>query len=124
MSRILLIEPAEDMGQLIKRAILDSGHEVDWQKDAQKAVHSADESVPDVVVLELAMPGHNGVEFLHEFRSYTEWMDIPVIVYSQIAPDRSMTGKRLMNSLGIIEYLYKPTTRLNKLLKTTEEALA
>lgn len=124
MGKILLIEPAEDMGELLKNALSDNGHEVDWQKDAQAAVHSADKSTPDAVVLELAMPDHNGVEFLHEFRSYTEWMDVPVIIHSHVAPDRSKTGKRLMDSLGVSEHLYKPMTRLSKLLSTTEEVLA
>jgi DNA-binding response OmpR family regulator len=124
MAKILLIEPAEDMGKLLKSVLSECGHKVNWHKDAQAAVHAADKLKPDAVVLELAIPGHNGVEFLHEFRSYTEWMDIPVIVHSQIAPDRSRSGRRLMSSLGIYQHLYKPTTRLKELVSTTEEALA
>ena len=118
-----MVEPAEDMGQLDRDVLTGNGHEVSWEKDVQDAVHAADQSTPDAVVLELAIPGHNGVEFLHEFRSYTEWMDIPVIVHSVVAPDRSPAGQRLMRSLGIAQHLYKPTTRLKKLLATTEEAL-
>ncbi len=123
MARILLVEPAEDMGKLLSTVLADGGHEVAWEKNAQSAVHSADAAAPDAVVLELAMPGHNGVEFLHEFRSYSEWMDIPVIIYSQVAPDRSPAGQRLMRSLGITDHLYKPTTRLQQLVNVAQAAL-
>lgn len=124
MAKILLVEPAEDMGKLLKNALDDVGHKVRWEKDAQSAVHAADEEAPDAVVLELAIPRHNGVEFLHEFRSYKEWMDIPVVIHSMVEPDRTHTGQRLMDSLGVVAHLYKPTTRLDKLLATTKEALA
>ena len=119
-----MVEPAENMGKLLRDALVDNGYEVNWEKNAQDAVHSADKFVPGLVVLELAMSEHNGVEFLHEFRSYAEWMSIPIIIYSQIAPDKSRAGKRLMRSLGVTEHLYKPTTKLKKLLRITEEALA
>jgi DNA-binding response OmpR family regulator len=124
MAKILLVEPAENMGKLLKNALSGNGYQVSWHRDAQSAVHSADRSTPDAVVLELAMPRHNGMEFLHEFRSYTEWVDVPVIIHSMVAPDRTATGQRLMRSLGVVEHLYKPTTKLKKLLRTTEEALA
>jgi DNA-binding response OmpR family regulator len=123
MKKILLVEPAQDMGKLIRDYLADKGYGVAWAKTAQKAVHLADESTPDAVILELIMPGHNGVEFIHELKSYTEWMEIPIILYTHLEPDRSLAGRRAMSSLGISEHLYKPTTTLEGLLRKTRESL-
>jgi DNA-binding response OmpR family regulator len=123
MKNILIVEPADDMGGLVRQALEDRGHKASWAKTAQSAVHLADEASPDAVILELAIPEHNGVEFLHEFRSYPEWMDVPVILYSHIEPDRTPSGRRLMDSLGVVEHLYKPTSPLKRLVQVTEESI-
>jgi DNA-binding response OmpR family regulator len=123
VKNILIVEPADDMGGLVQQALEDRGHKAAWAKTAQSAVHLADETLPYAVILELAIPEHNGVEFLHEFRSYPEWMDVPVILYSHIEPDRTPSGRRLMNSLGVVEHLYKPTSPLKRLIQVTEESI-
>jgi len=72
---------------------------------AQAAVHAADERQPDVVVIELQLPAHNGVEFLHEFRSYPEWQWIPVVVNTVLHPARvQATRQILQDELGVVEY--------------------
>lgn len=122
--RVLLVEPAKDLGRLVSQYLREQGYRVTWKTTAQDAVKAADANKPDVVVLELALPQHNGVEFLHEFRSYEDWLDIPAIIYSHIEPDRSSGSAKIMRSLGIVDNLYKPTARLQDLLGSVNKALA
>jgi len=116
--KILLIEPDKILADIYAYALVESGHTVSWQPDAQQAVLTADKWRPDIVVLELQLAAHNGVEFLYEFRSYPEWQDIPVVVLSAV-PDVSLSSV-LQSQLGVVAYHYKPRTTLEQLLKTLD----
>lgn len=67
---VLLIEPNTLLAATYRQALQHAGHEVRHVTGAQAAVMAADGRTPDVVVLELQLPQHSGLEFLHEFRSY------------------------------------------------------
>ncbi len=124
MSNILLIEPDVILAQTYQAALTDAGHHVDVSCDAQQAVIHSDKLRPDLVVLELQMPGHNGIEFLHEFRSYTEWQEIPVIAHTIISPSRLEQSFMPFRELGILSVLYKPTTTLKHLINTVENVMS
>jgi DNA-binding response OmpR family regulator len=119
--RILLIEPdrlaAITLADMFKRA----GHEVQHAISAQMAVQSADEATPDVVVLEMQLPRHNGVEFLYEFRSYSEWQHIPVIVHSFVPMSELAITVAMRSQLGIARIFYKPATSLTGLCTAVEQ---
>jgi len=110
--RVLLVEPDKIQADSIVEALRRDGHKVEHAVSAQQAVHIADEQIPDVVVLELQMPRHNGVEFLYEFRSYPEWLRVPVIVYSYVPPRELIQSATLSTELGVVSMLYKPETSL------------
>ena len=96
-------------------ALEQQGHTVVHAVSAQGAVHQADQQTPDVVVLELQMPRHNGVEFLYEFRSYTEWLGVPVLVHSFVPPSELTRAVTLRAELGVVQILHKPATSLRQL---------
>src|SRR5579884_3880403 len=111
MKNILIIEPDEVLAKTYKDYLTHHGYKVIGVKNAQEAIAEADKKIPDLVVLELQLIKHSGVEFLYEFRSYNDWQNIPVIVNSQV-PKREFKDnwKVLSKELAVVEYLYKPTT--------------
>lgn len=115
--RILYIEPDAEFAGVVVRYLEEHGFGVDWARDAQSAVSAADGKRPNIVVLELALAEHNGVAFLNEFRSYTDWIDIPVIIYSHIPAESTGLSKKEWHKQGVVQYLYKPTSRLEALLR-------
>lgn len=125
MSNILLLEPDELLARTYAAAFEAAGHHVLRVMAAEGAILAADELTPDVVILEIQLAVHNGIEFLHEFRSYTDWGRIPVIVNTFLHP-QSFEGLRpaLYGDLGIRACLYKPHTSLQTLLRTVEKQLA
>ncbi len=112
--KILLIEPYNDLAQTTKAWLENANHRVSISSTAQHAIHQA-ESSPDVVVLELALSGHNGLEFIYEFRSYLDWQNIPIIIYSHIPPEVFALSNSQKKRLNIVAHLYKPTTSFYKL---------
>jgi len=118
-SDVLLIEPDAELASTYRRALEDDGHNVRVAHSAQSALHLADEHQPDVVVLELQLTDHSGIEFLYEFRTYQDWQTVPVVVHS-IVPERVFQTSRLVfrQELNIHTYCYKPTTSLRQLRAT------
>jgi len=80
MAQILIIEPDARLAALYAEAMQTRQHQVVTVSTAQAAILAADATNPDLVVLELQLTAHSGVEFLYEFRSYADWQTIPVVV--------------------------------------------
>lgn len=112
---ILLVEPDTLQARTLTAALERDGHSVVHALSAQSAVHGADEQAPDVVVLELQLPQHNGVEFLYEFRSYPEWLHIPVVLHTFVPARELAHAATLHAELGVVRTLYKPATNLAQL---------
>ncbi|MFA5004131.1 MAG: response regulator [Candidatus Saccharimonadales bacterium] len=118
---VLLIEPDKILSNIYVRSLVGAGHTVAATMNAQHAIQLADEQQPDLVIVELQLKGHNGVEFLYEFRSYQEWLTIPVLVHSFVPPTEFVRTPLLTQELGVNDYLYKPTTSLAKLIQAVQK---
>lgn len=124
MAHVLLVEPDRPLAETYRQALLDAGHSVVPCASAQAAILAADQKFPDIVIAEMQLTEHSGIEFLYELRSYQEWQDIPVIIHSQIpAGEFASNWQLLKDSLGVSSYLYKPLTSLRSLLQAVEKQL-
>lgn len=121
MAKILLIEPNRVLAKTYIMALEAAGHQVRHYARGQTAMEAADKTSPDLVIVELQIPRHNGLEFLYEFRSYPEWQDIPVIVLT-VVPPHMVEQAAAMSKLRISAYMYKPTTKLRQLLDAVNES--
>ncbi len=120
--KILLIEPDTQLGSIYTDALAKAGHEVLFRRDAQAAIETAESSQIDLVILELQLARHNGVEFLYEFRSYPDWQGIPIILHTSV--DVLPASQDLLKRLGVQATHYKPKTTLAQLVKSVEQTLA
>lgn len=102
------------MGRTYQQFLHGSGHTTRWVQDAQAAISAIDQSTPDLILMELQLAVHNGIEFLYELRSYTEWQGLKVVVLSH-APEKAWLKRLLKKRLGVSKYLYKPHTKLAEL---------
>ena len=123
MAAILLIEPDHHLARIYMAALSDAGHDVQHVLHAQTAVHAADKKRPDIILLEVQLAGHNGIEFLYEFRSYPEWQGIPVILLTMVPPTALQLNTAVSKQLGIAASMYKPETNLKKLTQVVENAV-
>ncbi len=116
--RILLVEPDVGLADIYIQALKNAQHIVDWVQTANKAIHTADQQKPDVVVLELQLAQHSGVAFLQEFRSYTDWSDVPIVLHTMVPPSQLRVFQRSLKEMGVCAQLYKPQTSLGQLIQT------
>ncbi len=123
MAQILLIEPDLILAMTARKFLENLGHEVHWRADAQSAINSADETAPDVVVMELQLAQHSGMEFLFEFRSYPEWQRVPIIVISDLPPKQLNISSPAWKQLDIAAYFYKPKAKLVHIANAIDKAV-
>ncbi len=124
MATILLLEPDKRLADSYRRALKAAGHQVHWQNDAQAALAVIDEQAPDLIVLELHLAHHNGVEFLYEVRSYPDCDHIPILLHTMVPAEHPGLGQDYWPQLGIRDYLYKPQTSLAQLVRRANSLTA
>lgn len=124
MAHILLLEPNRLLAGQYRRFLEDHGDEVAWAQSAQDAINAADQSSPEVIVMELLLAGHSGMEFIHEFRSYAEWRQVPIIILTRLNRADVSADDKVLKDLGVISYLYKPEASLQRLNQLLNKALA
>lgn len=121
MARILLIEPDAILARQYQEAL--ASYDLAWARDAQVAINTADTQSPDLVIMELLLAGHSGIEFLYEFRSYADWKQVPIIIMSRLNRADVPVHDAALEQLGVKAYLYKPDTSLGALKRKVESLL-
>jgi CheY-like chemotaxis protein len=114
--KALIVEPDTVLARQYQKAFTAGGVDTVVVGDAQQAVIAVDANRPNVVIIELQLAGHSGVEFLHEFRSYEDWADIPVIVHSSVPEYAVGADPKIWQQFGVVRYFYKPKTTLQQLI--------
>lgn len=104
-------------------ALTRGNHHVLRAQDAQSAINATDSVRPDCIILEISLPGHNGIEFLYELRSHADWQTIPVVIQSQLRLDQIGLDELRMQDLGVAGYCYKPETSLTTLCVLVDDIL-
>ena len=82
--------------------------------NAEKAFELARTEKPDLILLDLILPGMSGFEFLTELRKDPASAEIPVIVLSNLNEDQD---KDKVKELGIIKYFVKANFSLETIAK-------
>ncbi len=121
MLRIVLIEPNTVLARQYSEAITDELNEVVIAHSAETALSALD-APTDMIVLELQLGPHNGLELLYEIRSYEDLAETPVVILSNVSSSY-VTNAKSYELLGISEYLYKPQTTLRSLKRTITSLL-
>lgn len=120
MKRVALVEDNPD-NRLLVQALL-KGHYVvtEYTSGGEALAAFAEEAPPDLVLLDISLPGMDGTEVLARMRAEPRWHDIPVIALTAHA----MSGdrERLLRQ-GFNDYLAKPILDPGELIGAIEAQL-
>ena len=78
--RILVVDDEPDITALVAYHLAKAGYRVSTASSGAEALRAASEERPDVVVLDLMLPGVSGYDVLTELRSREETRDVGVIL--------------------------------------------
>jgi len=80
MKKILVVDDEENIRLLYKEELEDHGYQVTVAATADEAMKKILEDKPDIITLDIKMPGMDGIEFMRKLKE--ERKDIPVILCS------------------------------------------
>lgn len=103
MARILVVDDSMFMRQVLRNILTKAGHEVSEAESGEKAVEAVQRSSPDLLTLDLVMPGMGGMEALRRIRKARA--DQRVLVVSAVGQSAEVAEAV---SLGAVDYIVKP----------------
>src|SRR5918911_3090389 len=102
MVRILVIDDDQQLGSAVRRALAYDGYQVTLARDGTEGLRQAREQAPDLVVLDILMPGLDGLEVCRRLRAGG---DIPILMLTA----RDEVADRVQGlDAGADDYLTKP----------------
>ncbi|PIP55490.1 MAG: response regulator [Candidatus Zambryskibacteria bacterium CG_4_9_14_3_um_filter_42_9] len=121
--KVLIIEDDTLLQDLLANKLADlrsHGLEVYPVFDGRKALEVTKKEKPDIIILDLMLPGVTGFEFLEALRKDEETKDSAVIVLSNLNQD---SDKEKAMKLGVKEYLVKADISLDSVSEKIAELL-
>ena len=107
--RILVVDDIDENRDVLRRMLERGGHEVLLAGDGDTAIRQAIEGLPDVIILDVRMPGKDGFQVCRELKALAETASIPIVFLTANFGEEA--DKILGLDLGGFDYLVKPVTR-------------
>ena len=101
--KILIIEDEEDLVKGLKINLVDEGYEVDYALNGKEGLGKALKDKPDLILLDIMLPGMNGLEVCKELRRNK--MDIPILMLTARGEE---IDKVIGLEMGADDYISKP----------------
>jgi DNA-binding response OmpR family regulator len=108
--RALVVEDAEDSRELFACELERAGFIVAWASDGESALAQAREFEPDLIVLDLMLPGLNGFTVARAVRSSKEHRDVAILAVTALTSDAM---RRMALDAGCDVVLCKPVVASN-----------
>ncbi len=115
---ILIVEDHPTMREAMRMVLEHEGFEIREASDGQIALDMARKRPPDLMFLDLNIPGTSGAQVLKELKADPDTADVRVIIVTAVGEE----GREYVLSLGADEYFTKPFSPL-ALLRTVEKVL-
>ncbi len=118
--KVLIIEDDALLARVLAEGFNEAGFETFNVVDGMAAIGAVKKFVPDVIILDLILPGIDGFEILRQLKSEKETEKIPVIVTSNLdsAPD-----VKSVKALGAEEYFIKANVQLENIIDFTKKTV-
>jgi two-component system alkaline phosphatase synthesis response regulator PhoP len=111
---ILIVDDEQTTAQLVKMVLKKQGYRVVTSGNGPEALRIADDLIPDLVLLDIVLPGMDGFQVCQYIRKNPRTATIPVIMFSGL--DRPADQHKAFE-VGSDDYLTKPVKMADLLEK-------
>src|SRR5215470_15119632 len=119
--RVLLVDDDNDILTSMQAAFEPTGAVIDTAANGNKAVELAEKTNPDLIVLDMMLPGRSGFLVLEKLKAKKPRNTKPFVI--MITGNQGARHKMYAESLGVSEYFNKPV-KMDKLIASAEKLLS
>ena len=105
VQKILVVDDEPDLRRLVEIRLKTNQYEVISARDGKMGLEMAGREHPDLIILDIMMPGMDGIEALRTLKRTSGTSSIPVIMLSQKRETHSIIDAQ---NLGASDYILKP----------------
>src|SRR5271154_2987121 len=116
--RVLLVDDDNDILVSMQAAFEPTGAQIDTAANGNKAVELAERTQPDLIVLDMMLPGRSGFLVLEKIKARKPKNSKPFVI--MITGNQGARHKTFAENLGVNEYFNKPV-KLDKLIASAEK---
>lgn len=80
MSKILIVDDSPTEVEFVSAILSQAGYKVTWAKNAQEGIDKALKERPDLILMDVVMPGMNGFQATRQLRRKAETSEIPILM--------------------------------------------
>lgn len=118
--RILIIEDENFIASMMTLILEKAGFSIEVATDGEEGLQKIEKTLPDLILLDLVLPGINGFELLEKLKKEERTKKIPVIIVSNLGtPDEIQKGLKA----GANAFLIKTHTLPKDLVSKVKEVL-
>lgn len=118
--KILIIEDEKDLRFFLATTLKSEGFEIIEAIDGETGIEKAKKEKPDIILLDLLLPGIDGFEVLSQLKKDEELEKIPVFVLSNFDQEEK---KEKSFKLGAVDYLVKANFSLEEIVEKVSSFL-
>jgi CheY-like chemotaxis protein len=120
MCSVLIVEDTPIVREPLEKLLRYEGYETSAASNGVEALEAVKERTPDLILLDVAMPKMNGVEFLQRLRGEERFRNVPVILLTAVMDS---TQLRLARDLSVRDVLFKSKFTFAQLLGRMRECV-
>ncbi len=95
---VLVVDDQPDIVTYLEAMLMDNGYDVVTAFDGMEGIQKAKEKKPDLITLDVTMPGKSGISVFHELRNTPELKDIPVFIVTGVLDFRQLMYQRTVEA--------------------------
>lgn len=112
MSRILIVDDNLDAARALMRLVQRTGHDAECAADGVTALTAVRTHPPDLVILDVMMPGMDGLEVLDRIKGNDETAGVPIVMFSAVRDEKAI---ELARRRGAADFWLKGSFEFNEL---------
>ncbi len=121
MSKVMIVDDSQDIAESLQVLMNKEGYETDLAFDGEELLRKVDNFNPDLILLDVMMPGLNTREILDRFKE--RGMDSFKIILVTVVRFSKKEIQQLMSDSNIVDYITKPFDVMD-VSKRVEKALS
>ncbi len=119
VKKIMIVDDEEDIRTSVGQILEMSGFEIIKAENGNECIDKLKENMPDLIVLDIMMPGMNGWDVAAKIKENPQWSSIPIVFLTAKGDEMSIG----MGNLSSVDYVVKPfdiidlKNRIEKVIK-------